>query len=259
MAMDIVVCLSASCLTSEYAQVSRNLLAKEVCRALAAQAVVRADVTFPAAVLSVLADRTLTLEAAMARISLDPPRSLTYRLVERYCKRVFRAVPDPVRSLGHNTRVLRAELRFERAVAKFSALDPVLSELAVLASAARIGCSWCMDFGYWEAYKLGISPEKLRAVPFWREHMELFSEVEMAVMDYAEAMTETEAAVSDELAASLLASLGEPAFVELTVMVGIENLRSRVNSALGLRSQGFADRCEAGEGSRAARPVPSRQ
>jgi hypothetical protein len=27
-------------------------------------------------------------------------------------------------------------------------------------------------------------------------------------------------------------------------MVGVENLRSRVNSALGLRSQGFADRCE---------------
>jgi AhpD family alkylhydroperoxidase len=198
----------------------------------------------------------------MARISLDPPRSLTYRLVEWYSRRMFRTVPDPVRALGHNTRVLRAELRFERSVAKFSTLDPVLSELAVLASAARIGCSWCMDFGYWEGHRLGISPEKLRAVPFWREHMELFSELELAVLEYAEAMTETtaetEPAVSDELVTMLLTRLGEPAFVELTVMVGIENLRSRVNSALGLRSQGFADRCEAREGSGAARPVPSR-
>lgn len=191
----------------------------------------------------------------MARISLDPPRSLTYRLVERYCMRMFHAVPDPARAIGHNPRVLRAELRFEQAVAKFSALDPVLSELAVLVSAARIGCSWCMDFGYWEGHKLGISPEKLRAVPSWREHMDLFSDLELAVLEYAEAMTETEPAVSDELVTLLLARLGEPAFVELTVMVGIENLRSRVNSALGLRSQGFADRCEAGK----ARPVPSRQ
>jgi AhpD family alkylhydroperoxidase len=191
----------------------------------------------------------------MARISLDPPRTPFYRIVEWYCQRTFHAVPDPVRALGHNNRILRAELRFERAVAKFNALDPILSELAVLVSAARIGCSWCMDFGYWEGHRLGIAPEKLRAVPFWREHMDLFSELELAVLEYAEEMCESEPDVSDELAATLLARLGEPAFVELTVMVGIENLRSRVNSALGLRSQGFADRCEAGR----ARPVPSRQ
>ena len=188
----------------------------------------------------------------MARISLDPPRSLFYRVVEWYCMRKFGAVPDPARALAHNTPVLRAELRFERAVAKFRKLDRMLKELAVRASAARIGCSWCMDFGYWEGHRLGIAAEKLRAVPSWREHRELFSELELAVMEYAEAMCETEPAVPDELAAMLLARLGESAFVELTVMVGIENLRSRVNSALGLRSQGFADRCEIPQ-------IPSRQ
>jgi alkylhydroperoxidase family enzyme len=120
----------------------------------------------------------------------------------------------------------------------------VLKELAVMAAAARIGCSWCMDFGYWEGHKLGIAPEKLRAVPSWRQHTELFSGPELAVMEYAEAMCQTEPAVPDELAARLLSLLGEAAFVELTYMVGVENLRSRVNSALGLRSQGFADRCE---------------
>lgn len=188
----------------------------------------------------------------MARISLDPPRSLMFRVVEWYAKRVYGAVPDPGKALAHNSRVLYAELRFERAIAKFNKLDPGLKELAVMASAARIGCSWCMDFGYWEAHKLGIAPEKLRAVSFWREHTELFSELERSVMEYAEAMCDTEPTVSDDLAARLLARLGEPAFVELTVMVGIENLRSRVNSALGLRSQGFADRCE-------IPGVPSRQ
>jgi len=175
----------------------------------------------------------------MARISLSPPRTPLFRILDWYCRRLYGDMLDPAKALAHNTRVLYADLRFERAVAKFSQLDRVLKELAVMAAAARIGCSWCMDFGYWEGRKRGIPAEKLRAVPAWREHQVLFSELE-----YAEAMCETEPAVSDELAARLLKQLGEPAFVELTVMVGVENLRSRVNSALGLRSQGFADRCE---------------
>jgi AhpD family alkylhydroperoxidase len=151
---------------------------------------------------------------------------------------------DPGKALGHNPRVLYADLRFEQAIAKFGTLDPVLKELAVMTVAARIGCSWCMDFGYWEGHKLGIEPEKLRAVPDWRQHRGLFSDLELAVMEYADAMCQAQPAISDEMAAALLGRLGDPAFVELTFMVGVENLRSRVNAALGLRSQGFADRCQ---------------
>jgi AhpD family alkylhydroperoxidase len=180
----------------------------------------------------------------MARISLDPPRTLLYRLMEWYSRRLYGDVLDPGKALAHNSRVLFADVRFERAVAKFGALDPVLKELAVMVAAATIGCSWCMDFGYWEAHRLGIAPDKLRAVPAWRQHKDLFSEMELAVMEYAEAMCQTQSAVPDELAEKLLALLGEAAMVELTFMVGVENLRSRVNSALGLRSQGFSDRCQ---------------
>jgi len=180
----------------------------------------------------------------MTRISLNPPRTPLYRLVEWYCRRQFGDMLDPAKALAHNPRVLFADLRFERAVAKFGRLDRMLSELAVMTAAAAIGCSWCLDFGYWEAHRLGIAPEKLRAVPAWRHHQELFSPLELAVMEYAEAMCQTEPTVSDALAEKLLALLGEPAMIELTFMVGLENLRSRVNSALGLRSQGFADRCE---------------
>jgi AhpD family alkylhydroperoxidase len=187
----------------------------------------------------------------MARISLDPPRTLLYRVLERYSVRTYGEILEPGMALAHNSRVIWADLRFERAVAKFSKLDPVLKLLAVMAAAAHIGCSWCMDFGYWEAHQLGIAPEKLQAVPAWREHSDLFSALEIAVIEYAEAMCESQPAVTDEMSARLLALLGEAAFVELTFMVGVENLRSRVNSALGLRSQGFSDRC-------AVPAVPSR-
>jgi AhpD family alkylhydroperoxidase len=179
----------------------------------------------------------------MARISLDPPRTPLYRLLERYSIRTYGDVLEPGRALAHNSRLIYSYLRFERAIAKLNKLDPVLKELAVMTAAARIGCSWCMDFGYWEAHKLGISQDKLRAVPAWRNNRELFSVPELAVMEYAEAMCESEPAVTDSMAAHVLALLGEAAFVELTFMVGLENLRSRVNSALGLRSQGFSDRC----------------
>jgi AhpD family alkylhydroperoxidase len=180
----------------------------------------------------------------MARISLSPPRTPLFRVLEWYSRRVYGDVLDPGKAMAHNMRVLLADLRFERAVAKFGKLDPVLSELAVMTAAASIGCSWCMDFGYWDARKLGIAADKLRAVPSWRQHRDLFSETELAVMEYAEAMCQTKPALPDELAEKLLALLGEAAFVELTFMVGVENLRSRVNSAFGLRAQGFADRCE---------------
>lgn len=187
----------------------------------------------------------------MARISLDPPRTLLYRALERYSVRTYGEVLEPGRALAHHGRLIFSYLRFERAVAKFGKLDPVLKELAVMAAAARIGCAWCMDFGYWEAHKLGIGQQKLRAVPAWRTSRELFSELELAVLEYAEAVCESEPAVTDEMTAYLLGQLGAAAFVELTFMIGLENLRSRVNSALGLRSQGFADRC-------AVPAVPSR-
>ena len=188
----------------------------------------------------------------MARISLDPPRTLLFRVLAWYSRRTYGEVLDPGRALAHNSRVIYADLRFERAVARFNRLAPALKELAVMAAAAHIGCSWCMDFGYWEAHKLGIAPEKLRAVPAWREHRELYSGPELAVMEYAEAMCESQPAVTDEMSAHLIEQLGEAAFVELTFMVGVENLRSRVNAALGLHSQGFSDRC-------AVPAVPSRR
>ena len=61
---------------------------------------------------------------------------------------------------------------------------------------------------------------------------------------YAEAMTATPPEVTDEMVASLDRQLGHAAVVELTMMVAIENERSRFNSAMGLASQGFSDVCE---------------
>lgn len=100
-----------------------------------------------------------------------------------------------------------------------------------------------MDFGYYAAHSKGLRVDKLREVPRWRES-EVFTDLERRVLDFAEAMTATPPRVTDEMLADLTEALGVPAVVELVVMVAIENQRSRLNSAFGLTSQGFSDRCE---------------
>lgn len=179
----------------------------------------------------------------MARIPLDPPRPLFVRLTEWYSRRTYGAVLDPGAAIAHNPRVLRTYVGYERSLARWDRLDPTLSSLAVMASAATIGCSWCLDFGFWESTTRGIDAAKLRDVPRWRDS-DLFTDLQRQVMAYAEAMTTTPPAVTDEMVAGLRAHLDDAELVELTMMISVENSRSRFNSALGLTSQGFRDRCE---------------
>ena len=179
----------------------------------------------------------------MARIPLDPPRTLSYRLTEWYSKRKFGAVADPAAAMGHNPRVLLSYAGFETAVEKWHRLDPTLKHLAEMAASVTIGCSWCVDFGYWVSVSEGTDPVKLQNVPRWRES-DVYTDLERRVIEYAEAASQTPPAVTDEMVAGLRERLGDAALVELTMMVAVENQRSRFNSALGLTSQGFKDRCE---------------
>ncbi|MFC7217505.1 carboxymuconolactone decarboxylase family protein [Streptomyces polyrhachis] len=179
----------------------------------------------------------------MARISLTPPRTPLVRFMEWYSKRTYGKVLEPGTALAHNRKVLLADLAFERRVAGFDALDPHLKNLAVMAVSASIGCGWCMDFGYWASREHGTDRRKLQDIPNWRES-DAYTPLERDVLEFAEAATATPPTVDDTLAATLLAELGEAAFVELTAMVAVENLRSRINAALGLTSQGFKDSCE---------------
>jgi alkylhydroperoxidase family enzyme len=179
----------------------------------------------------------------MSRIPLDPPRTLVYRLAEWYSRRVYGVVADPLAAMGHNPRVLFTDARFETSVARWKHLDPTLKALAVMASAATIGCSWCMDFGYWISAEDGVDPAKLRDVPRWRDS-DVYTDLERDVLAYAEAVSTTPMGVTDEMVAGLRRQIDDAALVELTMMVAVENNRSRFNSALGMTSQGFKDRCE---------------
>ena len=160
-----------------------------------------------------------------------------------YCRRHYGQVLDNALALMHNRTVLKTVFGYEKKVAKWHSLDPDLTLLAEAGSAAVIGCSWCMDFGYFSAQSRGLDASKLSEIPFWREST-AFTPLERRVLEYAEAMTATPPEVTDEMAEALRTELGNEAFIELTTIVALENQRSRLNTALGLTSQGFKEQCE---------------
>ena len=177
------------------------------------------------------------------RIPKAPITGLYGRFLTAYARRTYGQVPDGAYVYFHHKPLLKAVLSFEGKVAKWRELDPTLKSYAQLASAGVIGCSWCLDFGYFLAHNDGLDLAKVREVPRWRES-DVFTPLEREVLAYAEAMSTTPMTVTDEMTASLIAQLGTPAVVELTEMVAIENMRSRFNSAAGLQSQGYSDVCE---------------
>ena len=179
----------------------------------------------------------------MARIDLDHRRTLLVRAAEWFSRKKYGEVLDPGRVGLHNRRVLTTTLLTEASAARWNTADPTLKALAVMVTSAKVGCSWCMDFGYWEFHHQGIDPVKLRAVPQWRDS-DAYTDLERAVMEYAEAMTATPPEVTDEQVERLRRDLSDAQLVELTSMVALENLRSRTNAALGLTSQGFKEYCE---------------
>jgi alkylhydroperoxidase family enzyme len=191
----------------------------------------------------------------MARISLDPPQTLSYRIAQWFIRRNFGEVLDPFRAMAHNMPVARAYRQLEQRVPRWRRLDVKIKDLAELAAAAKIGCSWCMDFGYWVMHGHGIPREKIEAVPRWRES-DLFDPLERLVMEYAEAMTETPPTVDDELVKRLREHLDKGRLIELTMIIGVENVRSRFNSAVGLTGQGFKDRCEVRAAAQSSKGTP---
>jgi alkylhydroperoxidase family enzyme len=164
-------------------------------------------------------------------------------LARAFSRKQFGQVPDPLWVMWHHRPVLTTYLALGRKAGKWGACEPNLKTFAHMAVASMVGCTWCLDLGYFEAHNKRLDLDKAREVPRWRES-DVFSPLERDVLEYAEAMTQTPPTVTDELSARLLTALGEPAMVELTAYVALANLWTRTNTAFGIESQGFAAACD---------------
>jgi alkylhydroperoxidase family enzyme len=157
-------------------------------------------------------------------------------------RRMIGEVPDSAEVMWQNPQVFKDMMGFGRKTEKWDRIDPNLASFASMAAASQIGCSFCLDFGYFMTHNKGLDAAKAREVPRWRES-DAFTPLERRVMEYAEAMCQTPPAVTDDMSAALLEDLGAPALLELTARIGWMNVTARANIALGIEAQGFSASC----------------
>lgn len=163
-------------------------------------------------------------------------------VLKKVSRKMFGEVADPLAVMWHHRPVLRFSLGTGRKAAGWKECDRDLKSYAHMAVASLIGCTFCLDLGYFQAHNDGLDVDKAREVPRWRES-EAFTPLERDVLEYAEAVSQTPPTVTDELSARLLGQLGAPAMIELTAWIGLANQYARTNSALGIEAQGFAAAC----------------
>ena len=164
-------------------------------------------------------------------------------MIKRMSRKMLGDVAEPVEVAWHNRKVLNFSFTVSRKIRKWDQCDENLKSFAHLAVASLVGCSFCLDLGYFQVQNEGLDLAKAREVPRWRES-DVFTPLERDVLEYAEAMTQTPPTVTDELSARLLAALGPAALVELTTFIALANFMTRSNTAVGIESQGFSAACE---------------
>ncbi len=183
---------------------------------------------------------------ALTRIPAVPERDAGWagRLVYRYARRRFGAVPEPFAVTRHHRGLFWASVIAESAYEKASSVLPeAVKELAVYRTATQVGCQWCVDFGTMLQRLGGLDVERLEHIDDYPTSP-LYRPVERMAIAYADAMTAQPPTVTDEQVAELERELGRAGLVELTTQIGLENMRARTNHALGITGQGFDAACK---------------
>ena len=175
------------------------------------------------------------------RIEPLPPKraGLLTRTMYRVAKRRYGEVPEPFAVTAHHRRLLTAGAVHETLVQRASRTLPAsVRELAVFWTARKIGCSWCVDFGSMLQRLDGLDIDRLKQVDDYATSP-AYTDDERAAIAYADAMTSDPHTVTDEQVADLRARFGDAGVIELTYQIGLENMRARMNTALGITEQGF--------------------
>ncbi|MGV0642784.1 carboxymuconolactone decarboxylase family protein [Mycolicibacterium sp. XJ2546] len=183
----------------------------------------------------------MTEKTPKTRIAPVTPQqaSLLTRILYRVAKRRFGEVPEPFAVAAHHPRLMLANVVHEGMLQSGSKKLPAsVRELAVFWTARTVGCSWCVDFGSMLQRLDGLDVDRLRHIDDYATSP-LFSEDERAAIGYADAMTTDPHTITDDQVDDLKRRFGDAGVIELTYQIGVENMRARMYSALGITEQGF--------------------
>jgi AhpD family alkylhydroperoxidase len=175
------------------------------------------------------------------RIEPLPPKhaGLLTRAMYRVAKRRYGEVPEPFAVVAHHRRLLVASALHEAMIQRASRTLPTsVRELAVFWTARTVGCSWCVDFGSMLQRLDGLDVDRLKDIDNYATSP-AYTDDERAAIAYADAITADPHTVTDEQVADLRSRFGDAGVIELTYQIGLENMRARVNAALGITEQGF--------------------
>lgn len=121
---------------------------------------------------------------------------------------------------------------------KGSPLAPSLRSLINVKVSQINHCDFCVDISSALLQKQGVTLDKISALPDFISSS-LFSEKEKVALQYAEAVTKYDLIVTDDLFGRLKKFFDDDEIVELTGLIGYQNLSSKFNAALDIPKQGF--------------------
>lgn len=145
----------------------------------------------------------------------------------------------PAMLWGRSPKLMYGLQAFYRAIdRKNSPIEPALKALINIWVSQINHCSFCIDIGSSLLLKRGADMDKVMAIAEFTTSS-LFTEKERAALDYADAMTRTDRGVNDVIFKKLSTYFNDEEIIELTALIGYQNLASKFNAALDIPSQGF--------------------
>ncbi len=161
------------------------------------------------------------------------------RLVFTYQKRKYGQVLSPMWAWGRQPAIMFIFLLLIGRFKRLSSPDGLLRTLLSLRIAQINHCAFCMDFNAHNFLAAHGAHEKIDLIDRWQDHPEVFSEEERAALAYAEAVTLNDSVGSARTIAELKRFFPDDAIVATTAWIGVQNLSSKFNDALGIPMQGF--------------------
>ena len=154
-------------------------------------------------------------------------------------KRKYGVILEPARLWGRSPKIFATLASLYGAFDRNSSpLEPALRTLVTVRVSQINWCPFCVDINSATALQRGISEEKLAALTEYA-NSDHYSDKEKASLDYAEAVTYSDRQPTEAHIEELRRHFDDDAIIELTGLIGFQNMSSKFNAALGVKPQGF--------------------
>lgn len=173
----------------------------------------------------------------MARIKSIPKERAAVVLRSLYdgAERQFGSVPELFKCMAHRPELLLTFANFYRELWTGGLVDAAVKELVALRVAALNGCSYSAGLHREAAKRSGLSDAQVSALENAEgETAGDFDERQRAVLRLAEKLTRAPSSVTDEDIKGLRKWFGEAHLVELSLIIGSENLINRFTQGFGV-------------------------